>query len=179
MSFSKALTDCSLELVAFSTISQSQQSGLIMSLIVTTIFSKSLSWLISQFLADPRYLPVLTWQSHLASWPDQHYQLLDFLSIRWNVAPYLGGTVQNVYLQRNPLILISYICTTHPRLRYHFRSFDRWLIVKWITVWCCTGSWWGRKRISSFPLSLLALLECFLFLIEEKLSLVGLWYLPL
>ena len=54
MSSSEALTDCSLEPITFSTMPQSQQRGPIMSLIFTWIFSKTLSWLISSLLADPR-----------------------------------------------------------------------------------------------------------------------------
>ena len=56
-------------------------------------------------------------------------------------------------------------------LRYHLESFDRWFIVRWITVWCFTGSWWGTKRIPSFPHSLLALLCMFSLLWRGKVVL--------
>ena len=64
--------------------------------------------LINQFIAG-RPTPIFHWQSHLVSWPGQHYQVLDFFSICWRLPPCLGGTVQNVHLKRKQLTLISYI----------------------------------------------------------------------
>ena len=46
-------------------------------------------------------------------------------------------------------------------LRYHLESFDHLFIVRLINMWCWTGIWWERRRILSFPLSILALLEMF------------------
>ena len=98
-----------------------------MFLIFTWIFSKTLSWLISSLLADPNYHSELIRRSHLVSWPSQHYEVLDFLSMCWNVAPCLGDTGQNAHLKRKPLILISYICTIHPQV-------PPWIF--WSLVYC-------------------------------------------
>ena len=122
--------------------------------IFTWIFSKTLS--LVHWWKTHAYLSVLIGQRHLVSWPGQHYQVLDFILICWNEKGSLPGrcswksSFPKKTINFDILYLYHSSWGTSLNLLIASSLSDEWL-------WgCCTGSWWGRRRITSLLLSRLA-----------------------
>ena len=127
--------------------------------IFTWIFSKTLS--LVHWWKTHAYLSVLIGQRHLVSWPGQHYQVLDFILICWNEKGSLPGrcswksSFPKKTIDFDILYLYHSSWGTSLNLLIASSLSDEWL-------WgCCTDSWWGRRRITSLLLSLLALFGMF------------------